>query len=90
MREPSDHVKRKHLVRHAKATKGLDREDIRLILSRCPMKDSWRHIAEMILIEEKDEGCVADFTGYSRSQIVRIFYQILEMFCAVGKKLNML
>jgi hypothetical protein len=44
----------------------------------------------MILIEGKDEGCVADFTGYSKSQIVRIFYCILEIFCAVGHKLNML
>lgn len=90
MREPSDHIKRKHIVQYAKANKGLDNSDIRLILSRCPIKESWREIAVMILIEGKDEGCVADFTGYSKSQIVRIFYCVLEIFCAVGHKLNML
>lgn len=77
-------------MRHAKLEKGLDKEDIRLVLSRCPMKETWREIAEMILIEEKDEGCVADFTGYSKAQVVRIFYHALKIFCAVAQKLNML
>ena len=86
----SAHIERKHLVQHAKRHKGLDNEEIALIISRCPLKAVDKQILTMILVKEQDIGFVGSTTGYCDSRIKARFAAALEVFCAVGAKMRLL
>lgn len=86
----SAHIDRKHIVIHAKKHKGLDNDDIALIISRCPLKAVDKQILTMFLIEEHDVGFVGSVTGYCDSRTKARFAAALEVFCAVGAKMRLL
>lgn len=85
----SDHIKRKHLVRAA-VKRGLDSDDIALIISRCPLKDVDKQILTLILIEKQDVGFTGSKTSYCDSRTKARFADALEVFCAVGTKMRLL
>ena len=89
MFDKTEHINRKHLIESAKR-RGLDSEDIAIVISRCPLKQVDKQILTMILIEDHDVGFVGSTTGYCDSRVKARFAAALEVFCAVATKMRLL